>query len=54
MKTKTALGVIAATLVAACTSTPRWDTSVFPQQPVYAEGPLSDTPVATTVAEGQK
>jgi hypothetical protein len=38
MKTKTVLGLIAAALVAACTSTPRWDTAAFPQQPVYEAG----------------
>jgi hypothetical protein len=43
MKTKTVLGVIAAALVAACTSTstPRWDTSAFPNQPVYGEAPAA-------------
>jgi hypothetical protein len=49
MKTKTALGLIAAALVAACTSTPRWDVSVFPQQPIYGE-----EPAITTVAEAAK
>ena len=37
MNTKIALGLIAAALVAACTSTPNWDTSVFPNQVVYGE-----------------
>jgi len=50
MKTKTVLGVIAAALVAACTSTPTWDVSSFPQQPVYGEG----TPPAPAVAEAAK
>jgi len=51
MKTKTVLGVIAAALVAACTSTstPRWDTSSFPYQPVYGEAPT-----ATAVVEAAK
>ena len=35
MNTKIALGLTAAALVAACTSTPTWDTSVFPNQVVY-------------------
>jgi len=43
MKTKIALGLAAASLLAACTSTPTWDASVFPPQVVYAAE--SPTPV---------
>jgi hypothetical protein len=48
MNTKIALGLIAAALVAACTSTPRWDTNVFPYQVVYG----GDAPPA--IAQGAK
>jgi len=50
MKTKTVLGLIAAALVAACTSTPRWDVSSFPQQPVFD----GSTAPAPAVAEAAK
>lgn len=49
MKTKIALGLAAASLAAACTSTPTWDTSVFPQQAVY-----NPAPPAPVVAEQEK
>lgn len=39
MNMKIASGLIAAALVAACTSTPTWDTSVFPNQVVYGADP---------------
>jgi hypothetical protein len=46
MNTKIALGLTAAALVAACTSTPSWDTSVFPNQVVYG----ADAPPAVAQA----
>ena len=48
MNTRIALGLTAAALVAACTSTPTWDTSVFPNQVVYG----ADSP--PTVAQAAK
>ena len=48
MNTRIALGLTAAALVAACTSTPTWDTSVFPNQVVYG----ADAP--PTVAQSAK
>ena len=48
MKTKIALALAAASLAAACTSTPTWDTSVFPHQVVY------ETQSAPVVAEQGK
>jgi hypothetical protein len=36
MKTKIALSLIAAALIAGCTSTPTWNTSVFPNEVVYS------------------
>ncbi len=35
MKTRFALGLAAAALVAACTTVPTWDNSTFPPQPTY-------------------
>jgi len=46
MNTKIALGLTAAALVAACTSTPTWDTNVFPNQVVYG----ADAPPAVAQA----
>jgi hypothetical protein len=46
METKIVLGLMAAALVAACTSTPRWDVGSFPEQPVYEGTNASVPPVA--------
>ena len=42
MKTKIALSLIAAALIAGCTSTPTWDTSVFPYQVTYDAAPAAE------------
>jgi hypothetical protein len=34
-----ALGLIAAALIAGCSTTPTWDTTVFPNQVVYEISP---------------
>ena len=45
MKAKIALSLIATALIAGCTSTPTWDTSVFPNQVSYGATPAAE-PVA--------
>ena len=47
MNAKLALCFIVAALACGCAGTPRWDTSVFPQQPVY--GSDAPTPVAAAI-----
>jgi len=49
MNTKLALCVAAAALASACTSTPTWDTSVFPQQVGYG-GPDNQKPAEVAAA----
>ena len=51
MKANIALGLAAASLLAACASSPTWDTSVFPAQVVYG---AESTPAAPVVAEQRK
>jgi hypothetical protein len=51
MKTRMALTAICAALAAGCSSTPRWDTSVFPNQVVYDAAGSQPVPVATAPAK---
>jgi hypothetical protein len=46
MKSGMALAAICAALAAGCSSTPRWDTAVFPNQPVYDGAGSPPSPVA--------
>jgi hypothetical protein len=43
MKSKIALSLIVAALIAGCTSTPTWDTSVFPNEVVYGAASAAES-----------
>jgi type IV pilus biogenesis protein CpaD/CtpE len=49
MNAKVALSAVAAALLAGCAGTPTWDTTVFPEQPVYNASPLAGTAVDASV-----